>query len=111
MNRKTAKKPPKPKPRAQQLAESLHGAMREAAQRVALLSAKATVAKTIWDNGASLESVAEKLGWPLTKLERLLEPEVDIPLRTLADVLAVLGREARFHENIDLSGTTIGTAT
>lgn len=84
-----------PKPRIQQTFEALRRLANEASTKYALLSAKAKLAKAMWDNGASLESVCEKLSWPVAKLESILDPNTDIVIRELADVGTALGREIK----------------
>lgn len=80
------------------LADKLNRAWRESARQTAVARMKALIAETIWNNGASVESVAEKLGWNPGRILDLLESAVDVDLRTLADIFAVMGREIRFSD-------------
>lgn len=74
------------------LATSLKALADEASKRHTLLRSKADIAKLIEDNGASIDSVADKLNWKPTKLLHYLEPLTDIPLRDLSDIATALNK-------------------
>jgi DNA-binding phage protein len=61
-----------------------------------LLDTKARLAKAIDDNGASIDSLAEKLGWDGERLYRVFGPGTDIDIRALSDIYTALGREVHF---------------
>lgn len=88
----TNRKPKSAEPAIKAIAERLKGLADEAVSRACLLRTKADFAQLIYDNGASLLSVSEKLGWPESKLANFLESDKDIDIRTLTDVAFALGK-------------------
>lgn len=80
------------------ITEIQHDELREclsvAEQAAALLRTKCMVLRTAADGGATLQSLAHKLGWTQDRLEALiLRPDTDIEIRDLANIMAAMGRQ------------------
>ena len=86
------KKKPTAEPAIKAIADRLKGLADEATSRACLLRTKADFAQLIYCNGASLISVAEKIGWPESKMVNFLDPGKDIDIRALTDVAFALGK-------------------
>jgi hypothetical protein len=92
----TSRKQPKKTREITNIAAELRQQADEAQCVYFLLDTKAQLAKAIDDNGASLDSLAEKLGWDGERLHRVFGPGTDIDIRALADIYTALGRELHF---------------
>jgi len=93
---KTTRKQPKDIREIARIAVELRRQADEAQVAYVLLDTKARLAKAIDDNGASIHSLAEKLGWNGERLHRMFGPETDIDIRVLSDIYTALGREVHF---------------
>ena len=78
------------------IADRLRRLADQAGKRHMLLRTKAMLAKIAWENGASIDSLADKMKWRREKLIRILEPDVDIPIRDLSDVATAMNRQIHF---------------
>jgi hypothetical protein len=74
------------------LAIRLETLAHQASTKAEIIGTKAMLARLASDNGASLNSLSEKLRWPPLKLREVLDPETDIDLRVLSDVATALNR-------------------
>lgn len=93
---KNNRKQPKNLREIARLAVELRRQADEAQSTYVLLDAKAQLAKAIDDNGASIDSLSEKLGWNDERLYRVFGPGTDIDIRALSDIYTALGREVHF---------------
>lgn len=59
------------------------------------LQAKAELAKRADVNGASMNSIAEKLGWTTKKVEAFFDLKTDIEIRDLSDMAFALGTQVQ----------------
>lgn len=76
-----------------QLAMAYRQRARLAATQAVVMGMQATLAEMIEENGASIESVSQKLGWDDDRLLRLLTDDDDLDMRVVSDVMTACGKQ------------------